>query len=84
MKMNLLHLKKILGLVILRKRQNTNKNPDINALSMEFDSKNIVLIFLQIESYGALDRQKPKQFTTNGTACFKHLQQPQQKNCNKH
>ena len=69
-----------LGWVILGKRQNTNKNPNINAVSKEFDPENIVLKFLEIESYGVLEKQKPKDFTTNGTTCFKYLR----KNCNKH
>ena len=36
------------GCVVLGKRQNTNKNPNINTFWKEFDSRNIVLKFLQI------------------------------------
>ena len=69
-----------LGRVTLGKRQKTNKNPNISSLSKEFDPGHIVLKFLQIESYGVLKKQAPKDFTTNRTTCFKHLR----KNCNRH
>ena len=49
-------------------------------LSKEFDLKNIILKFWHIESYGVLEKQKSKQFTTNETTCFKRLR----KNYNKH
>ena len=48
-----------LGWVIFEKRQNTNKYPNINAFSKEFDPENIVSKILQIESYGVLEKQKP-------------------------
>ena len=48
-----------LGWVIFEKRQNTNKYPNINAFSKEFDPENTVSKILQIESYGVLEKQKP-------------------------
>ena len=69
-----------LGWVIFGKRQNTDKKPNINAFSKKLDPENIVLKFLQIKSYGVLEKQKRKDFTTNGRTCFKHLR----KDYNKH
>ena len=62
-----------LGLVTFGERQNTNKYPNISTFFKEFDAENIVSKFWQIESYGVLERLKPKHFTTNGTTCFKDL-----------
>ena len=52
--------------------------PNINAFSREFDPKIIVLKFWDIESYGVLEKQKPKQFGTIETTCFKHLRKKRQ------
>ena len=73
-------LKTKLCWVFWGERQNNNKYPNINAFSKKFDPENINSKFWHIESYGVLEKQKPKHFTTNETTCFKHLR----KNYNKH
>ena len=71
MKMNLWHLKQNLVGSFLG-----NVRILIKTLTIRFP-RNLIA---KTSSYGVLEKQKPKHFTTNGTTCFKHFR----KNYNNH